>query len=299
MLSILIPIYNFDIRKFIKELHIQAVNEKIEFEIILADDASDINFRELNKETETLRFVKYIQLNDNIGRSAIRNYLAEQAQFNYLLFADCDSEISNKNYIKNYIQDCKEDVVICGGRTYKKNKPFCNLEYLRWYYGTKREVKNASDRNQFPNRSFMTNNYVISKSIHNSVKFDEKISEYGHEDTLFGIELKRKGISIKHINNPLIHIGLEENKHFISKTRKGIDNLNYLISNYEYPELFEDIKLLKVYKRTQGISFIIKLYFLFFQKITEINLCGSMPSLKLFDLYKLGYLHSINKKNHN
>ncbi len=296
MLSILIPIYNFDIRKFVNELHTQAVNEKVDFEIILADDASGIKFRELNKETEELRFVKYIQLNKNIGRSAIRNYLAEQAQFNYLLFADCDSEISDKNYIQNYIQDCKENVVICGGRTYKKNKPFCNLEYFRWYYGTKREVKNASDRNQFPNRSFMTNNYVISKSIHNSVKFDEKISQYGHEDTLFGIELNRKEISIKHIDNPLIHIGLEENKYFISKTKKGIDNLNYLINNYEYPELYEDIKLLSVYKKTQHISFIVKLHFLIFKKITEINLCGSVPSLKLFDLYKLGYLHSIKKK---
>lgn len=299
MLSVLIPIYNFDIKQFVHELHTQAVQNKIEFEIILADDASDLNFRKINKKTEDLEQVRYIQLKKNIGRSAIRNYLAEQAKYNYLLFADCDSEINDKTFIKNYISHCKGDVVICGGRSYKKEKPFCNKEYLRWYYGTKREVKNANERNQFPNRSFMTNNYIISKSIHNSIKFDEQIAQYGHEDTLFGIELKRKGINTKHINNSLIHIGLEENKQFISKTEIGIDNLYYLIGNYKYPELYNDIKLLNIYKRTVRISFIFKFYFIIFKKITEINLCGSMPSLKLFDLYKLAYLHTISKKDNH
>ncbi|MCF6364744.1 MAG: glycosyltransferase [Bacteroidales bacterium] len=296
MLSVLIPIYNFDIRQFINELHSQAVHNKIDFEIILADDASDLNFRKINIETDKLENVKYIQLTKNIGRSAIRNYLAEQAKYDYLLFADCDSEIQNKDFIKKYIFDCKNEVVLCGGRTYKKDKPFCNKEYFRWYYGTKREVKNAEERNKFPNRSFMTNNYIISKSIHNLIKFDEKIAEYGHEDTLFGTELKRKNIKIKHIDNPLIHIGLETCTDFISKTKNGIENLVYLLKSYDYPELFEDIKLLNIYKKTSSLSFLFRLYFKIFRKLTEKNLCGTHPSLKLFDLYKLAYLHKINRK---
>jgi len=262
MLSILIPIYNFDIRKFVNELHKQAVAENINFEIILADDASDFNFRKLNKETENLTHVKYIQLEKNIGRSKIRNFLAENAKFDYLLFADCDSEIPNNIFIKNYISYCKNEVVICGGRTYKKEKPFCEKE-------------------------------IISKSIHSSIKFDEKISQYGHEDTIFGIELKRKGIKIKHIDNPLNHIDLETCTDFISKTKKGIENLVYLSKNYNYPELFEDIKLLKTFTKTEKLSFFFKTYFKLFEKLTEKNLCSSHPSLKLFDLYKLAYLHKI------
>lgn len=295
VLSILIPIYNFDIRTFVSELHSQSKDANIIFEIILIDDASEIKFQEINKELDNLEFVKYIQLKKNIGRSKIRNLLAEQAKYEYLLFADCDSEIPNKNFINNYIAHCKGELIICGGRTYKNQKPFCNKEYFRWLYGTKREVKNANKRTKFANRSFMTNNYIISKSIHNIVKFDENISQYGHEDTLFGIELKRKKTEIKHIDNPLIHIGLETCMDFINKTKKGIDNLNYLTNNYEYPELFEDIRLLKIYKRTSNLSFLIRLYFIIFKKITEKNICGIFPSLKLFDLYKLGYFHTIKK----
>ena len=106
MLSILIPTYNFDVRKLIFDLHEQAEKEKIEFEIIIADDASDNAFRNINKETETLHNVKYIQLNENSGRSKIRNFLAKQAKYNNLLFIDCDMIIENSNFIhinkKNY-----------------------------------------------------------------------------------------------------------------------------------------------------------------------------------------------------
>jgi len=293
MLSILIPIYNFDVRKFVAELHLQGKDANTTFEIILIDDASKITFQEINKELENLEFVKYIQLEQNIGRSKIRNLLAEKSKYEYLLFADCDSEIYQKDYIEKYFAYCKNETIICGGRTYQNNPPEDKSTYFRWYYGINREVKNAIERNKFANRSFMTNNYVISKSLHNIIKFDENISQYGHEDTLFGIELQRKGIEIKHIDNPLVHIGLENCKEFISKTKKGINNLNYLINNYDYPELFKDIRLLSIYKKTVKFSFIFKLYFKLFGKLTERNLCSKLPSLKLFDLYKLGYLHSI------
>lgn len=296
MLSILIPIYNFNVTNFVTELYKQAELEAIDYEIILIDDDSDISFTKINSVLKKYKTVKYIQLTENIGRSKIRNLLAEKAKFDYLLFADCDSEIPKKDYLKKYIKECKSDVVICGGRTYKENHIKKNTTFFRWYYGTKREVRSASERNVFANRSFMTNNYVISKSIHNTIKFDENISQYGHEDTLFGIELKRKNIIIKHIDNPLIHIGLEDCNYFIYKTRKGIDNLNYLINNYNYPELNEDIKLVKTFNKTKSVSLLFKLAFHLFKNIIKKNLCGKMPSLKLFDLYKLAYFHSIKKK---
>jgi len=293
MLSILIPIYNFDVRSFVKELHLQGEDANIVFEIILVDDASNTNFREFNQELENLEFVKYIQLEDNIGRSKIRNLLAEKAKYEYLLFADCDSEITNSNFISKYIKNCKAEKIICGGRVYKEVFPKENILFLRWFYGTKRETLKAIDRNKFPSKSFMTNNYVISKSIHNLIKFDEEISQYGHEDTLFGIELKRKNIEIQHIDNPLIHIGLEYCHDFVLKTKKGIDNLVYITNNYNYPELFEDIKLLKFYKKTAKLSFLFKLFYMLCNKYIEKKLCGNRPSLKLFDLYKLSYLHTI------
>lgn len=296
MLSILIPVYNFDVRNFVHDLHKSAEKTGKIFEIILVDDASDTNYQEINQELQSLSNTEYIQLNTNIGRSKIRNLLVEKSNYEYLLFADCDSKTNDKNFIKKYLNHCKDQVVICGGRTYEEKKPFSRKEYLRWYYGKKRESKDAGEREKFPNRSFMTNNYVISKTVHNTIKFDESMSQYGHEDTLFGIELKRKGFKIKHIDNPLIHIGLEKNTVFLSKTKKGTENLSYLINNYDFPELYEDIKLLKTYKRTMSFSFIIRFFFMILRNLTELNLRSRYPLIKLFDFYKLGYLHKIRKK---
>ena len=50
MLSILIPIYNFDITQLVKDLHEQAKSLEKSFEIILIDDASDETYTKINKQ---------------------------------------------------------------------------------------------------------------------------------------------------------------------------------------------------------------------------------------------------------
>ena len=52
MLSILIPTYNYDCYDLVKELHRQATELNIEFEIIVADDCSTINIAN-NKKINT------------------------------------------------------------------------------------------------------------------------------------------------------------------------------------------------------------------------------------------------------
>ncbi|MEL6942884.1 MAG: glycosyltransferase family A protein, partial [Bacteroidota bacterium] len=103
-LSILIPIYNFDCRQLVSYLHKQCQEIDFPFEILCLDDASETSFQILNqalaKESKTIH---YISLEQNVGRSHIRNLLAEQAQFDYLLFMDCDSKVVRSDYIKQYI----------------------------------------------------------------------------------------------------------------------------------------------------------------------------------------------------
>src|SRR5688572_12330280 len=90
-LSILIPIYNQDVLQLVSELLTQCRQITTRFEIILYDDASKDKYRKrhryLNEEPE----VRYVELRENIGRAAIRNRLAQDANFNYLLFLDNDS----------------------------------------------------------------------------------------------------------------------------------------------------------------------------------------------------------------
>jgi len=251
MLSVLIPVYNFNVVPFVKELKAQCISSNISFEIICLDDCSDNSFKTKNSVLANQEYVVYEELPENIGRSKIRNRLAEIAKYENLLFLDCDSKTNNSNFISNYITEINGKSVVYGGRNYEKNKPENPKEYFRWWYGVNRETINSSERKKAIYNHFMTNNFCIPKSIFLAIKLDETINGYGHEDTLFGIELKKKQVPIHHIENPLCHIGLEDFKTFISKTEEGIINLNKLINQQKVDE---SIKLLRAYDKAKKLK---------------------------------------------
>lgn len=298
MLSILIPIFNFNVTNLVKELYKQASEAGIEFEIILVDDASHDSCREINSKLENLEHIRYFEETDNIGRSKIRNKLASLAAFPYLLFMDCDSEIPKSNYLANYLNFCKNDAIVYGGRSYSDKPPVDPGLFLRWKHGKSREEYTVSERIKAPNKSFMTNNFLISFKLFEKIRFNEGMEGYGHEDTLFGYDLKKNNIAVKHIDNPLIHIGLESNHLFLSKTKESIRNLKNIFHQNGYEKLLvEDIKLLAYYRfltRT-GLNFIVRWLFLVSKKMLEKNLLGRRPNLMIFDLYKLGYLCTLTK----
>ncbi len=300
MLSILIPIYNFDITELVHELHRQALNLHINFEIILVDDFSS-DYKEKNKKLTGLSKVVYSELSENYGRAKIRNYLASKAKYENLIFLDCDSLIENKYFLKNYLDNLQYDI-ISGGRLYSKLPPEREEYYLHWLYGTKTESLALSERLKNPNKSFKTNNFLIKKYIFQKVKFNENITQYGHEDTLFGYDLIKNGYKIHHIDNPIVHIGLEGNKIFIEKTILSVKNLTELFySNKFSKEFFKDIKLLKYF-------FILKKYYLclpfyivkkVFNGLVIRNLLSQKPKLFMLDILKLTIICNLKKSSFN
>ncbi|OUV56316.1 MAG: glycosyl transferase, partial [Flavobacteriales bacterium TMED113] len=67
MLSILIPCYNFNVRKLVKEIYKQANSINIQYEIICIEDGSKKTF--FNSKINELNNVNYIVNSKNIGRS--------------------------------------------------------------------------------------------------------------------------------------------------------------------------------------------------------------------------------------
>lgn len=294
MLSILIPVYNFNVVELVREIYRQVTISGVNFEILAIDDCSDTKYKEENRVISEWPGVRYEELPANISRSGIRNKMAGMAAFPWLLFIDCDSQIIRSDFISAYLQYCVKEGVICGGRSYVENKPENPDHYLHWKYGRSREQRTAAIRNLRPWNSFMTNNFMVTKSVFDQVIFDESIDKYGHEDTFFGFELKRKGIPVLHIDNPLIHTGLETNAGFLKKTREGIENLDLLLHRkVEYKkDLASGIRLVKHFsflKRTR----IVVIYWLFYRglkKMLFFNLMSLHPCLFVFDMIKLGIL---------
>ncbi len=284
MISILIATYQWDTEPLVTALVNEISEKNILAEIICMDDASGFV---QNDKFLTSPFLTYIPLEQNVGRSVIRNKLAKSAKYPLLLFLDADSLPKAKNFISGYLSASEMYDVVCGGTAYYDHPPGKQDELLRWLYGREREQRPANNRQIFPYHSFTSNNFLIRKSTFELYSFDEEINEYGHEDTLFGIELKRNSVKIGHIDNPVYHMGLDKGELFIQKTVQAVKNLAGL---YVTGKVSEEVRLIRMFLRLRKWRLLplFKLYFKAIESNLYRNLLGNKPILRNLDMLKLG-----------
>lgn len=264
-LSILIPIYRFDCSALLGALEAQCGAEGMEYEILTADDE---------------------QL--HLGRARIRNHLADKATGRWLLFIDCDAAVDNAAFIHRYREAANEgSPVICGGLHHADHLPSPTVSLRYRYEKAADRHRSAAERSRTPYARFTPFNFLIQRDTFLSIRFNESCTGYGHEDTLFGAELERRGIAIQHIDNPLLHTGLEPNEVFLEKTREALRNLKQMESQLAgHSTLLKGYRLLRRF-HLQGAT-----AWLFRHRRTqwERRLTGSLkPSLRLFQIYKTGY----------
>jgi len=296
MLSVLIPVYQYDVTDLVSSLVKQLAAHNIVYEILVFDDCSSPAFNATNSGLRNVMHVKYVELEQNIGRSKIRNLLASTARFENLLFLDCDVSLPDTNFIERYLNFAAKSYVTVGGICYHSQKPADTLKLLRWKYGHQRETKTASQRNKRPYSSFKTANFFIMRTDFLRVKFSEEIHGYGHEDTLFGYELKRAGIPILHIDNPVYHDGLEDANVFLSKSEEAVKNLYMLFQSGLLANTWKQNPLLRFFVafRTFRIHYLLAIVYLLFGALIRISMQGRFPFVFLFNTYKLLYISYIS-----
>tara|TARA_B110000046_G_C12934399_1_gene372919 strand:+ start:280 stop:1170 length:891 start_codon:yes stop_codon:yes gene_type:complete len=288
MLSILIPIHEFDVREFVKDLSVLSVKLGQPCEIICLDDKSSDHFRLLNASLYQLENVFYQESEVNLGRSAVRNALANLAQFDNLIFLDCDGKVVREDYLEKYVA-IQEYNVVYGGRVYQEDRPVAAGLNFHWYCGMAREEIPVSIRIEAPYKSFMTNNFMVKRSVYEDIRMDEEVKGYGHEDTLFAMNLKRKGCKISHIDNPIEHIGIEEVEVFLGKSANAVANLAQLMT---LKQVDESIKLVRYYRKLErmGMANLASKVIIAFEQPIMSSLKSAAPNLLWFDLWKLALL---------
>ena len=182
-LSILIPTYNKVCLELVKNLQAQAsLLPYFEYEILVADDGStDKTTVENNCNINKLPHCSYIEREKNVGRSAIRNFLAKEAKYEWLLYIDSNMNVINKQYLANY-QYSKECDVIYGGYQVKRNQENLrsNLRYIFECKGT--QNGDYRQRQENPYGDFHTSNFIVKRSIMLRYPLDERFHQYGYED---------------------------------------------------------------------------------------------------------------------
>jgi glycosyltransferase involved in cell wall biosynthesis len=305
MISICIPVYNYDIREFVKGIAIQCEELKLAYELICVDDCStNLQLETINRlfiEEYANSKIKYEALTANKGRSAIRNYLVSKSMFDYCWFLDCDGKVGgNKNLVKTFLQHLKEFTVISGGRIYQKEIPENKLLRLHWTWASKRELIDVSERMQQPVQHFLSNNFVAHKDILLQIPFNEELNGYGYEDTFWASQIVNAGFNIQHINNPVIHDGLETNSDFINKIEESIINLVRLkqicINNkIEFPIKSKLTNLAELLSKPIIREFS-AFYFSKNRNRWKLKLMGDKFNLFIFDLYRLAFYFETIKK---
>lgn len=278
-LSILIPTYNYDPRPLVAGL-LEQLPEGGEAEVIVGDDGST---PAVQLRAENVRVYRPVH---NLGRAGIRNALAREARGEWLLFVDVDAEVTKPNFISTYLAACGQAQVVCGGTG---NLPSCPRPQARLRYDCEVRAEQRltlARRKAHPYAQFTTFNFMIRRSLFLSIGFDERLKSYGHEDTLFGLELKKRGIHILHIENKLTHLGLEDADEYLRKTETALQSLARMPDDMRRNAR---VSALAMKLERCHLHALARVIYNNVRPRLRANLLGSSPSQLLFAFYKLGF----------
>ncbi|GAB2717413.1 glycosyl transferase [Hymenobacter frigidus] len=288
-LSVLIPIFNWDVRELVNSLAAQLEDWNGPVEIILLDDGSQDNFRKLNRTLATQPNVRYQELPHNVGRAAIRNQLAAVAQHEWLLLLDNDGLLPDTRFLARYAAARDRATVLIGGTRYEATPPPDPALFLRWRYGQAREARPAAVRQAAPYGQLTINNALVQADVFRQFPLDERLTGYGHEDTKFGLGLATANVPILHLDNPVLHAGLEPAAIFLQKSEQAVRNLARV---YREDGFSTDSRLLQMALRLHrlGVAPAARATLGALAPALRRQLLSTAPRLRLLDLLKLSWL---------
>ncbi len=288
------PTFNDPCYEVVKELQRQAsLVADLSFEIVVADDGSTNEEVVLqNEPINELEHCHYIRRATNVGRAAIRNFLAEQAAFDHLLFIDSGMGIADDEFVARYIA-CTETTPVYGGYLVvgDRNALKGNLRF-KYEITSATSAASAEKRREDPNVDFHTSNFLVSKHLFLKYPLDTRFRKYGYEDVLWGKQLANEGIAIAHIDNPVLFDHFESNEQYVEKTEEGLLTLLQFSDDLRgYSRILSTAETLRRF-HLAGFN---RLIFNAFKTQWRRNLTGPSPSLFIFKLYKLGFYISSSK----
>ncbi len=230
-LSILIPVYNWDVRPLLQRLHGQCIglDGKEGIEIIVMDDGSSEKF-DTASMAEQLSQVIYEELSVNRGRVAVRNALLDKAKGEYVLFCDADMLPDHDDFLQVYFDQAKAGCeVVCGGISYLQSRTDEGVYSFYMYKSKKTEALSAEKRNATPWRYLFTSNIMLRRDILDLIRFDSRFKGYGFEDIEWAIRLS-EAHTIKHVDNTCSHMGVLTKQQVYINMRDSIENYVLLLS---------------------------------------------------------------------
>ena len=285
-LSVLIPAYERTCYKLVEDLQTQLEESRAEYEIIVFEDGGRDQVSHIaNLKINDLTHCHYERRTRNVGRSAIRNRLADEAQGEWLLFIDADAKMVRRDFIRRYLAAAAEGhKLVCGGITHRDTPPARDC-LLRWCYDRTFELQVGPVSPQLSCFNFM-----VERALFMKVRFNESVTTYGWEDVLLGVGLKEQGAEMTTIDNPLLHDDADKSVRFMEKTRESLNTLHtheHLL--LQYTRLGNVVNTI----RRWHMAAVVRGLFVAARPLMERQLLGRHPDMRVFAAYKLGYYLSL------
>ena len=295
-LSVLIPVYNRDCTQLVRALLRQAIGiEVLRFELLVADDGStQEELKAKNRVMNQWQGCRVIERSENAGRAIIRNFLAQEAKGEYLLFLDSNVSLLHDDFLLRYVQQAGEADVVVGGY---ELTPAAGCEVngnLRYRYELSCSAANrAEERTKRPYMAFVSKNFMIRRSVMLQCPFDERIRRYGYEDVLLGKRLQQVGAQVKYVDNPVGFSTFESNAAFLRKTEDALLNL---VTLKDEMNGFTHIQTVAERLMRQHLDGPLLVLFSLLHPFMRHCLLGRNPSVPCFNAYRLCYYLQLRKK---
>ena len=278
MLSIGIPVYNYNILPLVERLYQEASSLPIAFEILVCDDASTEVFQ--NEAIEQFPHTRLLKNGINRHVAYTRNRLLSEAQYPWVLLLDADVYPLSSTFILNYLKQREQGLFFQGGFTYDSTDPK-RSQSLRLKYGIATE--------QYKHIHSCCNLFFNQREL--QLRFDETITTYGYEDTLFFLQLEAQSINCILLNNKVVHQSTESNASYLARVKEACHALVELTQNNTLDPT--KVQLSAGYQTIQNshLAFCVSWVDFLIGRFIKCNLLGNNPSLFALKLFKLIEYH--------
>jgi len=261
-------------------------------EILVGDDASP-QPPKAHMVLKNMPQVSFLISEKNRGRTGMRQWLSEKAQYEHLLFMDADVLPKNEHFISAFLKETSNQVVF-GGIEYLDTPP-AKEQMLRWKYGRSRETMTAVKRQDQPYLTVNSGCFMIHRALFLKTNQLLQMNKYGL-DNYFKELLRKANATVRHIDNPVYHLGLESNAQFLKKSLEAVNTTVYLerenlLGDGVRPLQKSYLKLSK-WRLTGLFASFISLM----KNRMERNFKSGNPNLFWFDLYRLQYYIQLKRE---
>jgi len=230
LISVLIPFYKDDPTPLVEALAL--AGDDVEF-VLLSDGAAGAHdlLPLIEALTQLSAPVRLIVFADNQGRSSARNRLADAALGQFLLFLDADMAPASPTFLARWLRIARNDApaIAFGGlraprHVEKSRRLHRRLALLSDCHGVR-------TRNVAPARSLASSNLLVRRDLIDAVPFDDGFVGWGWEDVDWALRAAQLA-PITHIDNPAIHLGLDDVETLLRKSAEGATNFARLAARH-------------------------------------------------------------------